>query len=66
MSLNEIQVPLFRMKRTEEDIQLWVYEIAGRFCFVLKKKGETLVQFDCYFDDLQRAWVALGGRDDTL
>jgi hypothetical protein len=61
MAIKQVEIPIYDSRGEEHtDRKVVVKEWAGRVVFFLYDAENVLdVQFECYFDDIERAWKAV-------
>ena len=59
MAIKEINLPLYNNSREVEIVKVRTGEFASRMCFRIFEETNKTIEFECYFDDLNRAWDAI-------
>jgi hypothetical protein len=63
MAIKEVKLPLYDTTGEDTRCEVTIKEFAGRLVFQVctKEGGESVdfLRFECYLDDIQRAWQAV-------
>lgn len=60
MAIKQIELPLYNFKGDEPEIRVIIKEFSGRMDIIVYGRDEKIItQFECYFDDINRAWNAV-------
>lgn len=59
MAIKQIELPLYDSRGEDKERTVTIREFAGRLVFTVIEKDGAHAKFECYINDIQRAWQAV-------
>lgn len=59
MAIKQVELPLYRGLEEDKEQTVIIREFGGKLIFTICDKDKATARFECYLDDIQRAWQAV-------